>query len=224
MSERKVKLSVKKISPKENHHSIQEILSKFLLIIKDESCLKAANYLFSVTFSIIVFDFMIYTLPYSLLSIILYIYFSGMASYDIVSNFSTLNYYLVGISLFFILLETIIDKEESIIFSTINENNDEHKEAMLRIEKHEGDETEIILNSTIDFLSMLLAIVYVLFVIYCFFYISRWLVVNIYLGNLYTDLYKNWNMILINFTFMGIITSIIIRMVRIKISNMKGDN
>ena len=147
-----------------------------------------------------------------------------MASYDIVSNFSTLNYYLVGISLFFILLETIIDKEESIIFSTINENNDEHKEAMLRIEKHEGDETEIILNSTIDFLSMLLAIVYVLFVIYCFFYISRWLVVNIYLGNLYTDLYKNWNMILINFTFMGIITSIIIRMVRIKISNMKGDN
>ena len=147
-----------------------------------------------------------------------------MASYDIVSNFSTLNYYLVGISLFFILLETIIDKEESIIFSTINENNDEHKEAMLRIEKHEGDETEIILNSTIDFLSMLLAIAYVLFVIYCFFYISRWLIVNIYLGDLYTDLYKNWNMILINFTFMGIITSIIIRMVRIKISNMKGDN
>ena len=72
MSERKVKLSVKNLSPKENHHPIQEILSKFLLNIKDESCLKAINYLFSVTSSIIVFDFMVNTLIYSLLSIILY--------------------------------------------------------------------------------------------------------------------------------------------------------
>ena len=223
MSERKVKLSVKNLSPKEDHQSIQEILSKFLLNIKDESCLKAANYLFSVTSSIIVFDFMINTLIYSLLSIILYIYFSGMMPYDysIVSNFSTLNYYLAGTSLLFIIIETIIDKEESIIFSTINENNDIHKEAILQIEKHEGDETKIMIDdSIIDFLSM----TYVLFVIYCYFYLTRWSIVSCYLEDLYNNLYKNWFMILINFNFIGIIIATIVRIVRIKISNMKGDN
>lgn len=209
----KVRLNVKDSSP--NHYlTIKQILSKFLLNVKDENYLKASNYLFSVTMSIFVKEYIISTLLYSLICIYFY-YNEIMMKYNIVFDLNNINYYLLGLSLFFIIIELIVDKEQNIIFNSINETNE-------MFEEIESESNEMKVNNNLLWGGfILLDFLVVIFEIYCFLYMTKWLVTGFFLNNLislyHNEVCDNWIVILMNFTLVGIILKTIIRIIKVKV-------